>query len=586
MPPKAGGKAKKSKKSAKPAWMADDVWAVSQDLPALLNSFAGIKSDKPAKSDKSAKSDKAAPPGKGSKAEPLPNIPKAQAGLILWQQLLPKKAAAPREELLKLDLAGITAKCLASNVVGDMTPAAGVLSCISNHSEAARELVFSARPAVLPTLLNALSLGSPSLTAAAIGALKALALYEDSRPRVVKVTKEWNWRPLVSVLEHEDDLPQCGTNLAATDGVVIVQALIASEPAPDAVITAASRAAAAAVITRFLEAGGVPALLQVCGGRHSSPTALASAAHTLLFLLHKLPDRTLPSFASGGGVLAVAAVVRDTRRLWLEEQMLVADGVKEKVLARVQEVVQSKVIPLLVELCNGPAGPLAAIDLNSPPPPADGKKKKSKGVKAKKGKKAGKMEDGMAEAQAQAAGCLRLLSLSDLAKVDVMAAGAVRFLTPLLESKLHHARWNARQALFNLAMLPEHVNIMTRYKVPNYIHMGNMPPSHLRPLTAPPSLGHRMAKLGLTGTATGRAIATAPAGIATVYSGLGETDSSSSRRGSSIVSGKPGSNALFPSFMDMTGSGSSSAIPANPSLSHGGSVAFFPNIMNMYSSHM
>ncbi len=75
MPPKKGGKAKNSKKSAKPAWMADDVWAVSQDLPALLNSFAGIKSDKP------AKSDKAAAPGKGSKAEPLPNIPKAQVSL-------------------------------------------------------------------------------------------------------------------------------------------------------------------------------------------------------------------------------------------------------------------------------------------------------------------------------------------------------------------------------------------------------------------------------------------------------------------------------------------------------------------------
>ena len=36
------------------------------------------------------------------------------------------------------------------------------------------------------------------------GALKASALYEDSRPRVLKATKEWNWRPLVSVLEHED----------------------------------------------------------------------------------------------------------------------------------------------------------------------------------------------------------------------------------------------------------------------------------------------------------------------------------------------------------------------------------------------
>ena len=75
------------------------------------------------------------------------------------------------------------------------------------------------------------------------------------------------------------------------------------------------------------------------------------------------------------------------------------------------------------------------------------------------------------------------------------------------------------QALFNLAMLPEHVSIMTRYKVPNYIHMGNMPASHLRPMTAPPALGHRMAKLGLIGTAPARAVATAPAGIA--VSGLG-----------------------------------------------------------------
>lgn len=56
-----------------------------------------------------------------------------------------------------------------------------------------------------------------------------------------------------------------------------------------------------------------------------------------------------------------------------------------QVLARVHEVAHSKVIPLLVELCNGPAGPLAAIDLNSPPPSADDKKKKKgKGAKAKK----------------------------------------------------------------------------------------------------------------------------------------------------------------------------------------------------------
>lgn len=52
------------------------------------------------------------------------------------------------------------------------------------------------------------------------------------------------------------------------------------------------------------------------------------------------------------------------------------------------EVAHSKVTPLLVELCNGPAGPLAAIDLNSPPPLADDKKKK-KGKSAKPKKKVG-----------------------------------------------------------------------------------------------------------------------------------------------------------------------------------------------------
>lgn len=81
MPPKAAGKAKKSKKTAKPGWMADEVWAVSQDLPALLNSFVGLKSDQPSKSKAGGKSDRPATPGKagkGAKPEPLPNIPKAQ----------------------------------------------------------------------------------------------------------------------------------------------------------------------------------------------------------------------------------------------------------------------------------------------------------------------------------------------------------------------------------------------------------------------------------------------------------------------------------------------------------------------------
>ena len=63
----------------------------------------------------------------------------------------------------------VAVKIIASGVLGDMTPACGVLNCIAGHSEAARELVFAARPAVVPNLLNALTLGSPSLSAAAVG---------------------------------------------------------------------------------------------------------------------------------------------------------------------------------------------------------------------------------------------------------------------------------------------------------------------------------------------------------------------------------------------------------------------------------
>lgn len=54
-----------------------------------------------------------------------------------------------------------------------------------------------------------------------------------------------------------------------------------------------------------------------------------------------------------------------------------------QVLARVHEVAHSQAVPELVEMCNGPEGPLAAVDLNAPLPPPEDKKKKGKKPKAK-----------------------------------------------------------------------------------------------------------------------------------------------------------------------------------------------------------
>ena len=56
-----------------------------------------------------------------------------------------------------------------------------------------------------------------------------------------------------------------------------------------------------------------------------------------------------------------------------------------QVLARVHEVAHTDATSTLVQLCNGPGGPLAAVDLNAPlPPPEDKKKKGSKKLKPKK----------------------------------------------------------------------------------------------------------------------------------------------------------------------------------------------------------
>lgn len=48
-----------------------------------------------------------------------------QAGLFLWQQLLPKKADAAREELLKLDIAGVSVTLIAATLIFSISTKAG-----------------------------------------------------------------------------------------------------------------------------------------------------------------------------------------------------------------------------------------------------------------------------------------------------------------------------------------------------------------------------------------------------------------------------------------------------------------------------
>ena len=93
----------------------------------------------------------------------------------------------------------------------------------------------------------------------------------------------------------------------------------------------------------------------------------------------------------------------------------------------------------------------------------------------------------MAEAQAYAAGCLRLISIDDAHKAAVAAAGAPRYLAHLLDSRNNLARWHARQTLLNLAMVNDHTRELAQYGVPDYVTGRNIPalPKPHRPAAAP-----------------------------------------------------------------------------------------------------
>eukprot|EP00798_Chlamydomonas_sp_ICE-L_P021264 gene21264-28184_t len=81
----------------------------------------------------------------------------------------------------------------------------------------------------------------------------------------------------------------------------------------------------------------------------------------------------------------------------------------------------------------------------------------------------------MAEAQTYSSAVLRLISLSEEWREPLVKAGAIRYLLPLLNSKLNQARWNARQTLINLSMSTELMPTLKLYSVPEYIHAGNIP---------------------------------------------------------------------------------------------------------------
>ena len=135
-------------------------------------------------------------------------------------------------------------------------------------------------------------------------------------------------------------------------------------------------------------------------------------------------------------------------------------------------------VPLLLNLCLGPDGPLREITTAGaaclPLPSADmamclsgldsaapQPTSKKKGKAKKKKRKATKLEAGMADAQTHASGCLRILSLNASGQCAIARHGGIRYLAPLLSSNIQQARWNARQVTNGAQMVNSAVDAVS-----------------------------------------------------------------------------------------------------------------------------
>ncbi|KAK9819519.1 hypothetical protein WJX74_003788 [Apatococcus lobatus] len=184
----------------------------------------------------------------------------------------------------------------------------------------------------------------------------------------------------------------------------------------------------------------------------------------------------------------------------LFEDVFLDTDKRNEALIRVQLVARAGGLSPLINLCGTPPAPAAK------PTEAGTAGKKKKPVK--KGKV--QLPAGLAHAQSNAAACLRLMSMSDANKRNIMNLGGDLKLLPLLTNADNVTRWSARQALLHLAMLSEHTEALKAHGVPDYISGANIMRAARRPLTAPAMLESEAFHRALLGPTPPRNLSTAP----------------------------------------------------------------------------
>lgn len=95
------------------------------------------------------------------------------------------------------------------------------------------------------------------------GVLKILAGSDDSKQKLLKAMKDWDWRPLVGALRLHCSMPKSGGNAATAHAAVAIDFLLGEDPKPEDGLTSHDKAAIQSAREGVVKAFGVETLVEV-----------------------------------------------------------------------------------------------------------------------------------------------------------------------------------------------------------------------------------------------------------------------------------------------------------------------------------
>ncbi|CAG9460076.1 unnamed protein product [Pedinophyceae sp. YPF-701] len=288
-------KGSKKKKSAKPAWMSDEHWALSQNAIQLAEVMKGQTLDLPG-----------------------PPVTRVQAAIWLRQLCSPSKNGSKRDEAIQNGVVEVCVKMLKDDSLESATTrgvAAGLLADLA-QMDAGRDLLLGMRPT--PLMWNCILKGSTAVRDGAFGCLKQLMLLAggkdpnvEFRRALTKFLCAQSWEPLVDALTQADTMPLCGGKQVSLACASFL-ATLAGPPPPEALGgLPVDRTYRDRVHECLLAAKALEVMIQLSASMEVLPEVRDCCVSILWHLMSRGPVAVHDDFIRKGGIQCAMAVMGD-----------------------------------------------------------------------------------------------------------------------------------------------------------------------------------------------------------------------------------------------------------------------------------